>query len=76
MTTCRTHVPLCTCGARASHVPRRDRLDLRTETFVARIGMSNACSIALFAALGFIVVRTIAVFDEVAMQIVDSGEIS
>ena len=54
----------------------RERLDVRTETFVARIGMSNACSIALFAALGFIVVRTVAVFDEVAMQIVDSGEMS
>ena len=54
----------------------RDRLGVRTETFVARIGTSNARSIALFAALGFSVVRTVAVFDEVEMRIVDLGEVS
>ena len=53
-----------------------NRLGVRTETFVARIGTSNARSIALFAALGFSVVHTVAVFDEVEMRIVDSEEMS
>ncbi|KAN0136477.1 acyl-CoA N-acyltransferase [Lactarius tabidus] len=52
----------------------RDTLSVRTESFVARIGASNARSIALFGALGFNVVRTVAVFDEVEMRIVDPGD--
>src|SRR6266702_4074736 len=54
----------------------RDTLSVRTESFVARIGASNARSIALFTALGFSVVRTVAVFDEVEMRVVDPGDMS
>jgi len=54
----------------------RDTLGVRTESFVVRIGASNARSIALFAALGFSVVRTVAVFDEVEMRVVDTGSMS
>jgi L-amino acid N-acyltransferase YncA len=43
---------------------------------VARIGAGNARSIALFGALGFSVVRTVTVFDEVEMRIVDPGNMS
>ena len=39
---------------------------------MARIGASNARSIALFVSLGFSVVRTVAVFDEVEMRAVDA----
>ena len=53
-----------------------NRLGVQTETFVACIGTSNAHSIALVAALSFSVVHTVAVFDEVEMQIVNSGEMS
>jgi L-amino acid N-acyltransferase YncA len=51
-------------------------LGVRTESFVARIGASNARSIALFAALGFSVVRAVAVFDEVEMRVVDPGNMN
>ena len=54
----------------------RDTLGVRTTSFVARIGASNARSIALFAALGFGVVRTVAVFDEVEMRVVDPGDMN
>ena len=53
-----------------------DRHSVLTETFVARIGTGNARSIALFAALRFSVVRTVAMFDEVAMRILDVGEMN
>jgi L-amino acid N-acyltransferase YncA len=45
---------------------------MRKESFVARIGADNARSIALFASLGFKVVRTVPVFDEVEMRVVDA----
>ncbi len=54
----------------------RDTLGVQTESFVARIGTNNARSIALFIALGFGIVRTVAVFDEVEMRVVDSGVIN
>ncbi|KAI9432558.1 acyl-CoA N-acyltransferase [Lactarius psammicola] len=54
----------------------RDLLGIRTESFVARIGANNARSIALFAALGFDVVRTVAVFDDVEMRVVDQGDMN
>ena len=53
-----------------------DTLSVRPESFVARIGAGNARSIALFTALGFSIVRTVAVFDEVEMRIVDTGNMS
>ncbi|KAI9437203.1 acyl-CoA N-acyltransferase [Lactarius indigo] len=54
----------------------RDTLSIRTESFVARIGASNARSIALFTALGFSIVRVVAVFDEVEMRVVGPGGIN
>ncbi|KAI9436008.1 acyl-CoA N-acyltransferase [Lactarius indigo] len=54
----------------------RDTLGIRTESFVARIGASNARSIALFTALGFSIVRVVAVFDEVEMRAVGPGGIN
>ena len=41
-------------------------------SFVARIGAANVRSIALFSSLGFKVVRTISVFGEVEMRVVDA----
>ncbi|KAI9508288.1 acyl-CoA N-acyltransferase [Russula earlei] len=49
-----------------------DKLGVGKESFVARIGAANARSIALFASLGFGVVRTISVFDEVEMRVMDT----
>ena len=49
-----------------------DKLSVRKESFVARIGAANARSIALFASLGFEIVRTVPVFDEVEMRVVDA----
>ncbi|KAH8982445.1 acyl-CoA N-acyltransferase [Lactarius hatsudake] len=54
----------------------RDTLGIRTESFVARIGASNARSIALFTALGFGIVRTVVVFDEIEMRVVGPGNMS
>src|SRR5579863_7864469 len=48
------------------------KLGVRKESFVARIGAANARSIALFTGLGFGVVRTVSVFDEVEMRVVDA----
>jgi L-amino acid N-acyltransferase YncA len=50
-----------------------DKLGVRKESFVARIGAANTRSLALFASLGFSVVRTVAIFDEVEMRVVDLG---
>jgi L-amino acid N-acyltransferase YncA len=47
-----------------------DKLGVKEESFVARIGAANARSIALFGRLGFKVVRTVSVFDEVEMRVV------
>jgi len=46
-----------------------DKLGVGKHTFVARIGSANVRSIALFASLGFEVVRTVAVFDQVEMRV-------
>jgi RimJ/RimL family protein N-acetyltransferase len=48
-----------------------DKLGIRKESFVARIGSANMRSIALFASLGFEVVRTVSVFEQVEMQVAD-----
>ena len=48
-----------------------DKLGVRKESFVARIGSANTRSIALFASLGFEVVRTVSVFDQVEMRVAD-----
>jgi L-amino acid N-acyltransferase YncA len=48
-----------------------EKLGVRKESFVARIGSANVRSIALFASLGFEVVRTVSVFDEVEMRVTD-----
>ena len=48
-----------------------DKLDVRKESFVARIGSANTRSIALFASLGFEVVRIVSVFEEVEMRVVE-----
>ena len=48
-----------------------DKLGVRKESFVARIGSANVRSIALFASLGFEVVRTVSVFDQVEMRVTD-----
>jgi RimJ/RimL family protein N-acetyltransferase len=48
-----------------------DKLGIRKESFVARIGSSNLRSIALFASLGFEVVRTVSVFEQVEMRVVE-----
>jgi L-amino acid N-acyltransferase YncA len=50
-----------------------DKLGVRRESFVARIGTANTHSIALFVSLGFGIVRTVAVFDQVEMRVVDAG---
>ncbi|KAF8478081.1 acyl-CoA N-acyltransferase [Russula ochroleuca] len=49
-----------------------DKLGVRKESFVARIGSANTRSIALFTSLGFEVVRTVSVFDQVEMRVADS----
>ncbi|KAI0293091.1 acyl-CoA N-acyltransferase [Russula brevipes] len=49
-----------------------NKLGVGKRSFVARIGAANARSIALFAGLGFKVVRTVTVFDEVEMRVVDT----
>jgi len=49
-----------------------DRLGVAKGSFVARIGAANVRSIALFSSLGFKVVRTISVFGEVEMRVVDA----
>ena len=48
-----------------------DKLGVGKASFVARIGSSNVRSIALFASLGFEVVRTVSVFDQVEMRVAD-----
>jgi L-amino acid N-acyltransferase YncA len=50
-----------------------DKLGVRKESFVARIGAANSRSLALFKSLGFGIIRTVAVFDEVEMRVVDAG---
>ncbi|KAH9998116.1 acyl-CoA N-acyltransferase [Russula compacta] len=49
-----------------------DKLNVRKESFVARIGTANTRSIALFVSLGFGVARTVSVFDEVEMRVVNA----
>jgi len=49
-----------------------DKLGVAKGSFVARIGAANVRSIALFSSLGFKVVRTISVFGEVEMRVVDA----
>ena len=51
----------------------RDTLRSRTEPFVVNIGRSNARVIAL---LGFGIVLSVVVFDEVEMRIVGLGDMS
>jgi len=53
-----------------------DKLDVGKGSFVARIGAANTRSIALFSNLGFKVVRTISVFDEVEMRVLDTDNIA
>jgi len=48
-----------------------DKLGIRKESFVARIGSANMRSIALFASLGFEVVRTVSVFEQVEMRVAE-----
>lgn len=48
-----------------------DKLGIRKESFVARIGSANMRSIALFTSLGFEVVRTVAVFEQVEMRVAE-----
>ena len=48
-----------------------DKLGIRKESFVARIGSANKRSIALFASLGFEVVRTVSVFEQVEMRVAE-----
>jgi L-amino acid N-acyltransferase YncA len=50
-----------------------DKLGVPKESFVARIGTTNTHSVALFVSLGFDIVRTVAVFDQVEMRVVDAG---
>ena len=50
-----------------------NKLGVGKESFVARIGAANKRSLALFASLGFGIVRTVAIFDEVEMRVVDAG---
>ena len=54
----------------------RDRLGVRAEAFVVRIGTSNARSITLFAALVYGVGRAVVVLGEVEMQFVGLGDMS
>jgi L-amino acid N-acyltransferase YncA len=54
----------------------RDKLGVGKGSFVARIGAANARSIALFSSLGFKVVRTISVFDEVEMRVLDTDDVA
>ena len=53
-----------------------DRLGVAKGSFVARIGAANVWSIALFSGLGFKVVRTISVFGEVEMRVVDAVDVA
>ncbi|KAN0123354.1 Acetyltransferase (GNAT) domain containing protein [Russula decolorans] len=48
-----------------------DKLGIRKESFVARIGAANMRSIALFASLGFEVFRTVSVFEQVEMRVAE-----
>jgi len=48
-----------------------DKLGIRKESFVARIGSANMRSIALFTSLGFEVVRTVSVFEQVEMRVAE-----
>lgn len=48
-----------------------DKLGIKKESFVARIGSANMRSIALFASLGFEVVRTVSVFEQVEMRVAE-----
>lgn len=48
-----------------------DKLGIRKESFVARIGSANMRSIALFASLGFEVVRTVSVFEQAEMRVAE-----
>ena len=67
-----------TYSSRASPVLSyaRDTLGSGTEPFVVHISGSEARIIGLFAALGFGVVWSVTVFDEVEMQIVGLGGMS
>jgi hypothetical protein len=49
-----------------------DKLGVRKESFVARIGAANSCIVALLTGLGFVTIRTVAVFDQVEMQVADA----
>jgi len=53
-----------------------DKLGVGKGSFVARIGAANARSIALFSSLGFKVVRSISVFDEVEMRVLDTDDVA
>jgi hypothetical protein len=44
-----------------------DKLGVRLESFVLRIGTTNTHSIALFASLEFGIVSTVSIFDQVGM---------
>ncbi|KAI0283915.1 acyl-CoA N-acyltransferase [Russula aff. rugulosa BPL654] len=48
-----------------------DKLGIKKESFVARIGSANMRSIALFTSLGFEVVRTVSVFEQVEMRVAE-----
>ena len=50
-----------------------DKLGMRKGSFVAPIGSASVRSIALFASLGFEVVRTVSVFDDQAEMRVTDG---
>lgn len=54
----------------------RDTLSVRTETFPARIGASNARKIVPSYPLSFNAIHTVALFDGVEMQFVDPGVMS
>ena len=76
MTSCRarvpwTHLVLMFLALLLSYA--RDTLGIRTESFVARIGLRDARSIALVTALGFGLFRTVTVFVEVEMRVVGLG---
>lgn len=57
-------------SAPATHEPpRATPLPLPRDALVVRIGEDNEPSAALFAALGFVVTRRVAIFNEVEMRL-------
>jgi hypothetical protein len=50
-----------------------DKLGARKESLVALVGATDSHSLALFTSLGFGIVHTIAVFDQVEMRAVDAS---